>query len=239
MGVPLDAVTDWTCCAPGPGGDQCGRRHRFAAKGWQLFQVRPGGVGQRGDAASPLALAPRPGHPQAPPPLLPVQCQHCGTPRWEGPGWQQDQRLAAALQAGAALGAALLPPHGADAPAAAAEEATAAALARFRWEAAGAAAAGERPPPDADGSDGEAAGGWQAAALPELDSKQAFGDLTRVAATMLAESRESGAGAARGGCSRLLGLRCCSCPHQLALPPASPQAVHLRRAHSPPPPCRP
>lgn len=169
----------------------------------------------------------------------PVQCLQCGAPRWEGPGWQLQQRLAAALQAGAALSDALLPPHGADAPAAAAAKAAAAALARFRWEAAGAAAAagGRAAAPDADGgrggSDGEAPGrrGDAAAGLPTLDgSDHRFRELADLAAGMLAESRECwGLGAGVDWCRACPAFWVSSCNH------VPPPAVHVHLPSAGPP----
>lgn len=129
-------------------------------------------------------------------------CRRCGAPRWQGPGWQLEQRLAAALQAGAALSDSLLGPHGTDAPAAAAAEAAAAALARFRWEAAGAAAGGAVPPDartsgrggsDSDSSsDAEAYVAAATAGLPAFHSGDWFHSLAELASSMLAESREWG-----------------------------------------------
>lgn len=143
----------------------------------------------RSDASFPCRLA-----------SVRVQCKRCGAQRWDGPGWQLQQRLAAALQAGAALGEALLPPHGADAPRAAAAKAAAAALARFQWEAAGAGAAGSGTvPPDAaaakDSGSGSSGGdeeerGQQRGApgLPSL----APDDLSHLVASLLSENRECG-----------------------------------------------
>lgn len=141
------------------------------------------------------------------------RCKACGAPRWEGPGWQLQQRLAAALQAGAALEDTLLPPHG-DAPMAAAAAAAQAALARFRWEAAGAGAASSAPPDataqqrgSGSGSDSPkgdsgavAAAAFAAAGLPNFERGDEFRSLAELAARMLAHSSEWGwAGVVRAG----------------------------------------
>lgn len=135
------------------------------------------------------------------------RCSRCGAPRWEGPGWQLQQRLAAALQAGAALEDALLPPHGLDAPMAAAAAVAEAALARFRWEAAGAAAGGAAPPDAAargagtgsgsGSSDDEAAevraataAALAAAGVPGFARGDEFRSLAEMVARMLADSSE-------------------------------------------------
>ncbi len=147
----------------------------------------------------------------------------CGAPRWEGPGWQLQQRLAAALQAGAALEDALLPPHGADAPMAAAAAAVEAALARFRWEAAGAGASRVAPPDataqrsgsgsessgDRSGSDADAAATALAAAgLPSFQQGDEFRSLAELAARMLAHSSELRVGSAAVCLERGI-LACC------------------------------
>lgn len=169
MYVELSTVSEWTCLAPTASGGKCGCEHRLRAQAaWHLWQ-----------------------------------CQECGAPRWDGPGWQLEQRLAAALQAGAALGDALLPPYGAGTSGAAAVAAASAALARLRWEAAGAAGDAAVPPDAAaaagqdsgseGGSKGEAAApphGLLAAGLPSLAGETAFEELTELAASMLADSRE-------------------------------------------------
>ena len=194
-------------------------------KGWHLWKVGRRRrrrrccccmlcVAAAAAAAAPCVrlLPPPDAHPSDPPllflPTAPTtQCFRCGGPRWDGPGWQLEQRLAGALQAGAALSHALLQ-HGGDAPAAAAAAATA-ALARFQWEAgeAGAAAQGSAPPDaHASGSLGEhehgggaALGGAAAAAtaaaavaLPSFDAEDEFRSLAELAGRMLADSCECG-----------------------------------------------
>ncbi|KAL4442112.1 hypothetical protein ABPG77_011373 [Micractinium sp. CCAP 211/92] len=126
------------------------------------------------------------------------KCSACGAPRWEGPGFQLEQRLAAALQAGAALGASLLPLPGGDGPAAAAAAAAAAALARFRWEAgeAGTQPAGYLPDADHAEEAGEAAVALLSG-LPRFELEEEFEGLAELAADMLLHSRAAlGCGAA-------------------------------------------
>lgn len=127
-----------------------------------------------------------------------MQCARCGAPRWDGPGWQLQQRLAAALQAGAALSTALLPARGSDAPAAVAAAAAQAALARLRREAAaGAAAAGGSGGGRAGGGDSSddeeaaVAAAAAAAGLPSFEQGDEFRSLAEMAGDMLAESSES------------------------------------------------
>lgn len=128
------------------------------------------------------------------PPAAALQCSACGAPRWEGPGFQLEQRLAAALQAGAALGASLLPLPGGDGPAAAAAAAAAAALARFRWEAgeAGAQPAGHLPDADHAEEAGEAAVAAPLSGLPRFELEEEFEGLAELAADMLLHSSEWG-----------------------------------------------
>lgn len=133
--------------------------------------------------------------PTLPPPSGALQCNACGAPRWEGPGFQLEQRLAAALQAGAALGASLLPLHGGDGPAAAAAAAAAAALARFRWEAgeAGAQPGGALPDSEqAEAAAATAAGAAAPSSLPRFELEEEFGALAQLAADMLLHSSEWG-----------------------------------------------
>ena len=140
------------------------------------------------------------------------RCLSCGSPRWEGPGWQLQQRLAAALQAGAALSSAVLAPLASGGARAAAQDAAATAVARFRCEAAAAAAAvGGAALPDAlddggSGSGGDSEGEEGALAMqlqqqqqPALTGKwmaPSFGrveevdNLAELAYAMLAESCE-------------------------------------------------
>lgn len=163
-----------------------------------------------------------PFHLERPWPPPPLQCFKCGAPRWEGPGWQLEQRLAAALQGSAALPALPLPPRGSDECEAAAALAAQAALQRMRREAAGAAREGaaltgvaplgslipQGPATgSAESSEDEALAATAAAAgFPSFSAGDEFRSLADLTGHLLADSSER---AARAPCCRAVGHLCC------------------------------